>query len=1190
MMCQRSRLLGWLAGVAILAGLTIYPLAGEESNQGQAKSETGVARMPQAWTLDEALSQLRLYPKDAYLQYVALQLARRENRLDGISQVIAGMIGNEDRAARMERANRVDLFSIFTGALAVQESLQLDTMRGETSRRSRPFMPTPKDPPPKKAGVEKAYPEGERARQAAEQQRRQAEKEEKERQAAEEKHRKERVSVADLSGPMIKSHPWEKMLNGRRPAISPLAKCVPDDFYFAEFRSLTKLLDAMDISDLWGTHLFNQTGQEARSQLVGDRLKKQLAVETNRLVRPFYDLVVEEVAVTGSDLFAREGSDVTLLFRFKQPEVFKARMDGFLANAAKSRPDAQRTSGKYLGIDYVHLATPDRAIHVFSAYPSPDLHVRSNSKVAFQRILEAIQGRGVNGKPIRRLGGTAEFAYIRTLLPRGAPEEDGFVYLSDPFIRRLVGPELKLTERRRMVCYNHLRMIGHAALLYRTEHGKAPESLKALVESQCAPGLFGEGNLTCPDGGRYTLCADGMTGICSHHGHAHALTPCCEIRVTQVSGEEADEYKAFREEYNRYWRTFFDPIALRIQISPQRYRLETIVLPLIDNSIYTGLARVLGGKPEPLDALPVPRRNIFSVAVRLNKEDLLQKAGLIEEPPARPAAKKKTTAADYQCADNLMGLARALHDYHATYGKFPAVANFDKQNKPLLSWRVHILPYLGEVGLYNEFHFNEPWDSDHNKKLIARMPAVYRCPGQKSLGAGKTTYLAPVGKATMFTGDPKGLRFTDVVDGTSFTIFIVDADDKHAVTWTKPEDLKYDPEQPLAGLIGRHKGVVPVLFVDGSVHFLRDTINKKTLQALFTRNGGEVVPLGAADEIVVRPPEMNPGRGLHGSLGIQGEAFEKLKLQELLLNGLGNQVSLHVYDAVPLFDFSLPRFLGMVMGSWNGPGVFFRPDEMGIAFVVASINAPVYIGVPVQDAKIVDDFLTRLDSFLAVHARQRENLDFFSMQQEFYNFPLDREKTLRSYTVRFGPVKWRFLWRRIGKGLYLASKPFILEDLQALEAARVKELGIVQAADLGPQAHAMIRLRPQNWNQVLADYRLGWAENNREACLQNLGPLSSIARSLTARGQPPGAAELHRFADQLYGVHFFCPEGGRYLTTPDGKVVTCSVHGSALAPRQPLAPAGESASNKLLRDFTGMTVALTFLDDGLHAVVVVDRK
>src|SRR5205085_9124938 len=128
---------------------------------------------------------------------------------------------------------------------------------------------------------------------------------------------------------------------------------------------------------------------------------------------------------------------------------------------------------------------------------------------AFEHILAAIQGKTPDGKVVRRLGDTDEFAYIRTLMPRGAKEEDGLVYLSDPFIRRLVGPVVKLTERRRMLCYNHLRMIGPAALLYRTEHGRAPRSLGALARGQCAPGVFGEGDLACPDGGTYRLAADG---------------------------------------------------------------------------------------------------------------------------------------------------------------------------------------------------------------------------------------------------------------------------------------------------------------------------------------------------------------------------------------------------------------------------------------------------------------------------------------------------------------------------------------------------------------------------------------------------------------------------------------------------------------------------------------------------------
>ncbi|HEX5271994.1 MAG TPA: hypothetical protein VFW33_15965, partial [Gemmataceae bacterium] len=562
--------------VAIFLGLPGLALL-----HGQDRPPPRADKAPPAWTLDEAMEQLQLAPDDPYLQYVALQLARRDKQLDQVAGQVDWVVHRNARGPFAgERANTVDLFSLFTGALAVQESLQLDAMRG--GRAARPVPPPGQKPDPAE-------------------------------------RRKQTVAVSTLVGPTVKSHPWEEMLDNARVDPGPLARAVPDDFYLIEFRSLNKLLDAMELTDLWGTHLFNQATRDARSQNVGDRLKAQLALETNPLLRPAYDLVVDDVAVTGSDLFLREGSDVTLLFRAKSADALKARMDGFLDNAAKAHKDAKRTTGKCGDVEYVHLETPDRALCVYSAWPTADLHVRSNSRVALERILATVKGKDADGKAVGRLGDTAEFRYIRTLMPRGAKEEDGFVYLSDPFIRRLMGPMVKLTERQRMLCYNHLRMIGHAALLYRTEHGKDPASLDDLVKAECLPGKFNEGEFACPDGGTYALSPDGRSGTCSRHGHATFLTPCCEVPVTKVNGLAADDYKAFLDEYNNYWRIYFDPIALRLQVTPQRYRLETIVLPLIDNSIYTALSQALGGAPESLDALPVPKRNIFSMAVKLNK-------------------------------------------------------------------------------------------------------------------------------------------------------------------------------------------------------------------------------------------------------------------------------------------------------------------------------------------------------------------------------------------------------------------------------------------------------------------------------------------------------------------------------------------------------------------------------------------
>ncbi|HEV3236064.1 MAG TPA: DUF1559 domain-containing protein, partial [Gemmataceae bacterium] len=1047
--------------------LALFPLAlftlglgSTSSVVGQEKEtakepKTKTAKASPSWTLDEAMAHLELYPRDAYVQYVAMQLARRENKLDAISAQIERMANLSARQRQNDRARQVDLFSMFSGALAVQESLQMDAMRGDTASRQQRLPGRPAiAPPPGQNSVP-------------------------------EKPRSQPVAVADLKGPTIKSHPWETMLGDNHPVISHLSKATPTDYYFIEFHSLNKLLEAMDVSDLWMTHLFNQSVQEARTSLVGERLRTQLVVETNPVLRPFYDLAVEEVAVVGSDLFMREGSDVTLLFRIKQPEVFMARMEGFLTNAEKAHSNLQKANGEYLGVPYVSLASEDRSIHVFAVYPKPNLHIRTNSLTALKRVLEAIQGKSEDGKTVTRLGDTKEFSYIRTLMPQGSKEEDGFVYLSDPFIRHLVGPELKLTERRRMICYNHLRMIGHAGLLHRAENGSGASSLEALVKGKCLPEHFGEGHLLCPDGGKYSLSADGLSGVCSHHGHALSMIPCCEIPVSQVTAEEADEYRAFLDDYNHYWRTYFDPIALRLQISPERYRLETIVLPLIDNSIYSQLARTLGGKPEPLDGLPVPKRNIFSVAARVNKDELLKELPLDEDALGDQNLSGR--------ANQLTQIALAFHMYHDAMGSFPGVANYDKDGKPLLSWRVHILPYIEEENLYKEFHLDEPWDSEHNKKLIARMPAVYARPDVKQKEAdGKTPFLLPVGKDALFhVGPNQKVNLARIPDGSSNTILLVEADDDHAVTWTQPQDLTVDLKKPRVGLhVNKPDGIL-IAMADGSVHLLRTSIEDKMLGNLFRPASGEHHTLGPKDEIAVR--------GLSGRrdfLGLAAEEARVLKMREFLTKGIGNQISLNVYDAVPLFDFNLPNFLGLMLGSFNGSQVNIGSEQLLVSFVIASLNAPVYVALPVQDAKVVDGFLDRLDAVLAHLSQHKETGGFLNFEQDFYRFEADKEKALRTYSVRFGPVKWRFCWGRIGNGLYVASKPFILEDLLKLETERAKTRETGNAIASGPAAHAMIRMRPENWNQVLADYRLGWAENNRIACIGNVGPISSILRSV----------------------------------------------------------------------------------------------
>jgi hypothetical protein len=209
-----------------------------------------------------------------------------------------------------------------------------------------------------------------------------------------------------------------------------------------------------------------------------------------------------------------------------------------------------------------------------------------------------------------------------------------------------------------------------------------------------------------------------------------------------------------------------------------------------------------------------------------------------------PAEQVREAAERTRSSNNLKQIGLAMHNYLDANGRFPAVANFGKDDKPLLSWRVHLLPYLDQDALYKEFHLDEPWDSDHNKKLIAKMPDVFRSTADGKLAKdGKTTYLAPRGKETMFPPGTMGIRITDITDGTSNTIMLVDGADERAVVWTKPDDLEIDPKEPQKGLAVRARDAFLVLFADGSVRGLPKDIDKKTLWAIFTIAGGEVVEI-----------------------------------------------------------------------------------------------------------------------------------------------------------------------------------------------------------------------------------------------------------------------------------------------------------------------------------------------------------
>jgi prepilin-type processing-associated H-X9-DG protein len=219
-----------------------------------------------------------------------------------------------------------------------------------------------------------------------------------------------------------------------------------------------------------------------------------------------------------------------------------------------------------------------------------------------------------------------------------------------------------------------------------------------------------------------------------------------------------------------------------------------------------------------------------------------------------PAVQKVRDAASRsKSQNNLKQMGIAFHSYHDAMGAFPMAGvpapgqQGNPKAKQLLSWRVHLLPYLEQQQLYQQFKLDEPWDSPNNKKLIERMPDVFKSPRAEA-PPGQTYYKVFVGQPFAPPPSPifvpgQRVGMIRITDGTSNTILAVEGGDP--VTWTKPEDIEYDPKKPLPKLAlpGAGDGI-NVLMADGSVRFLNlKAVSEKTIRLAITKDDG--MPLGS---------------------------------------------------------------------------------------------------------------------------------------------------------------------------------------------------------------------------------------------------------------------------------------------------------------------------------------------------------
>lgn len=160
--------------------------------------------------------------------------------------------------------------------------------------------------------------------------------------------------------------------------------------------------------------------------------------------------------------------------------------------------------------------------------------------------------------------------------------------------------------------------------------------------------------------------------------------------------------------------------------------------------------------------------------------------------------------------NSLRQIALAIDGFEKTHGHYPPAYLADDDGSPLHSWRVLILPFLGEQQLYDQFDLKQPWDAPDNVKLVKQMPDVYRHVAGDRLG--ETRFRAIIGPTTMWPSDvPRSRRD---MPGRSIAVVV---ETPESTIWTKPDDANLDEvleaaagtNQLAIGFQDGHTGEVP---------------------------------------------------------------------------------------------------------------------------------------------------------------------------------------------------------------------------------------------------------------------------------------------------------------------------------------------------------------------------------------------
>ena len=372
------------------------------------------------------------------------------------------------------------------------------------------------------------------------------------------------IPIEQITGVGVKSHPFSEMLGKSDGGTLKLANVTPYDHFFVYAATPQAILSFLEN----GAGFISRFGNNLTGNDINYNLKSKYLGRLG-LDEKWLKLFVKSGAVADSafifpDLFLIDSTELTVVSRLRQPGLINSLLK--LAGVSGLIND---------NVLQKELADGSLAFWAMR----DDLLFVSTSKMEIDTALQIHKEKGGNS-----LGRSAEFRYMLTKLPV-LEKTSYYAYFSDPFIRHLVGPATKITQLRRIMARSKMENITAAALLYKLDGNKKPVSVKTL---------WSQDYIADHDMSEDFYIDDNMQVHSRTYGTLEKFRSNVEIPVEMATEQEEKLYKQYLENYNRFWRQYFDPIAIRINDLPDSTKeAEIFILPLIDNTFYNGLRDVL---------------------------------------------------------------------------------------------------------------------------------------------------------------------------------------------------------------------------------------------------------------------------------------------------------------------------------------------------------------------------------------------------------------------------------------------------------------------------------------------------------------------------------------------------------------------------------------------------------------------